>query len=118
FRKSKTEEMRRRIQPHVVQEPEKVKRKRQRSGLLRGLFDSTEKVLGESKQWSSLSRLLERGDVPLKTVEFAYVILGCGLLLGFMVSLFGLHGIFLFVAFAVGALLPVMFVMRKAKKQL
>jgi tight adherence protein B len=118
FRKSKTEEMRRRIQPHVAQEPEKVKRKRERPGLVRGLFDSTEKVLGESKQWSSLSRLLERGDVPLKTVEFAYVILGCGLLLGFIVSLAGLHGIFLLVAFALGAAAPVGFVYRKGKKRL
>jgi tight adherence protein B len=118
FRKSKSEEMRRRIQPHVAQEPEKVKRKRERSGLLRGLFDSTEKVLGQSKQWSSLSRLLERGDVPLKTVEFAYVILGSGLLLGFMFSVFGLHGIFLLLAFVLGAAAPVGFVYRKARKRL
>ena len=118
FRKSRTEEMRRRIQPHVGQEPEKVKRKRERPGLLRGLFASTENVLGKSKQWSLLSRLLERGDVPLKTVEFAYVILGCGLLLGFMVSVMGLHGIFLLVAFTLGALVPVGFVWRKGKKRL
>jgi tight adherence protein B len=118
FRKSKSQEMRRRIQPHVAQEPEKVKRKRERPGLLRGLFNSTEKVLGESKQWSSLSRLLERGDVPLKTVEFAYVILGCGLLLGFIVSLAGLHGIFLLLAFALGAVVPIGFVYRKSKKRL
>lgn len=118
FRKSKTEEMRRRIQPHVGQEPEKVKRKRQRPGLVRGLFASTEHVLGKSKQWSFLSSLLERGDVPLKTVEFAYVILGSGLFLGFVFSVFGLSGIFLFVAFVVGALLPVGVVWRKGKKRL
>lgn len=118
FRKSKTEELRRRIRPHVAQEPEKVKRKRERPGVLRGLFASTEHVLGKSKQWSSLARLLERGDVPLKTVEFAYIILGSGLLLGFMVSVFGLHGIFLFIAFVIGALIPVGYVWRKAKKRL
>ena len=118
FRKSKTEEMRRRIQPHVGQEPEKVKRKRERPGLVRGLFASTENVLGKSRQWSSLARLLERGDVPLKTVEFAYVILGCGLLLGFLVSVLGLHGIFLLVAFTLGAMAPVGYVWRKGKKRL
>ena len=118
FRKSKTEELRRRIQPHVGQEPEKVKRKRERPGLLRSLFSSTENVLGKSKQWSSLSRLLERGDVPLKTVEFAYMILGCGLLLGFMVSMFGLHGMFLLLAFLLGAAAPVGFVYRKGRKRL
>jgi tight adherence protein B len=118
FRKSKTEEMRRRIQPHVAQEPEKVKRKRERPGLVRGLFASTEHVLGKTKQWSSLSRLLERGDVPLKTVEFAYVILGCGLFLGFVFSVFGLHGIFLLVAFVVGAAAPIAVVWRKGRKRL
>ena len=118
FRKSKSDEMRRRIQPHIVQEPEKVKRKRERPGLMRGLFASTEHVLGKSKQWSSLSRLLERGDVPLKTVEFAYVILGCGLLIGFMFSVFGLHGIFLLGGFALGAAAPIGFVWRKSKKRL
>jgi tight adherence protein B len=118
FRKSKTEEMRRRIQPHIGQEKKRVKDKRELTGLFRGLFASTEHVLGKSKQWSSLSRLLQRGDVPLKTVEFAYVILGSGLLLGFIVSLAGLHGIFLLVAFAVGAAVPVGIVYRKARKRL
>jgi tight adherence protein B len=118
FRKSKSEEMRRRIQPHVGQEPEKVKRKRERPGLMRGLFESTEHVLGKSKQWSSLSRLLERGDVPLKTVEFAYVILGSGLAVGFLFSVFGLHGIILFGAFLLGAVIPVGIVWRKGKKRL
>jgi tight adherence protein B len=110
--------MRRRIQPHIGEEEEKVKRKREQPGVVRGLFSSTEHVLGKSKQWSSLSRMLERGDVPLKTVEFAYLILGSGLLVGFIVSLAGLSGIFLFVAFVIGALIPVGVVYRKGKKRL
>ncbi len=121
FRKSRSEEMRRRIQPHVGQEPEKAKRKRsrERPGLLRGLFSSTEHVLGKSRQWSSLARLLQRGDVPLKTVEFAYVILGCGLFLGFVVSLAGLHNILLLLlGFTLGAVLPIGFVWRKGRKRL
>jgi tight adherence protein B len=118
FRKSRTEEMRRRIQPHIAQEQEKVKRKRERPGFVRSLFSSTEHVLGKSRQWSSLARLLERGDVPLKTVEFAYVILGSGLALGFLVSVLGLSGIFLLVAFLLGACLPIGIVWRKAKKRL
>jgi len=118
FRKSRTEEMRRRIQPHIGQEPQKIKRKRERPGVLRNLFASTENVLGKSKQWSSLSRLLERGDVPLKTVEFAYVILACGLFLGFVISVLGLHGIFLLIAFVLGAMAPIGFVWRKSRKRL
>ncbi|HST25978.1 MAG TPA: VWA domain-containing protein, partial [Gaiellaceae bacterium] len=119
FRKSRSEELRRRIQPHVGKEPEKVKTvKRERLGLMRGLFSSTEHVLGRKSFWNWLTRLLERGDVPLKTVEFAYVILGSGLLLGFLFSVFGLSGIFLLVAFLLGASLPIGFVWRKAKKRL
>ena len=118
FRKSRSEEMRRRIQPHVGQEPLKARKKRDRTSFLRGLFASTEHVLGKSRQWSSLARLLERGDVPLKTVEFAYVILGAGLLLGFFASVFGMHGLFLFVAFLIGGFIPVFVVVRKARKRL
>jgi tight adherence protein B len=118
FRKSRTEEMRRRIQPHIGQERQKLKKKRDRSSLLSRLFSSTEHVLGKSRQWSSLARLLERGDVPLKTVEFAYVILGSGLLVGFLVSVMGLHGMFLLVAFLGGAGIPVGYVWRKSKKRL
>jgi tight adherence protein B len=119
FRKSRSEEMRRRIQPHVVDEPKKVvKQKRERSSALRSLFSSTEHVLGKTTVWSWLGGLLERGDVPLKTVEFAYVILGAGLFTGFVLSVSGLHGIFLFVGFAIGALLPIAFVWRKSRKRL
>jgi tight adherence protein B len=96
----------------------KARKKRDWSSFLRGLFASTENVLGKSRQWSSLARLLERGDVPLKTVEFAYAILGAGLLLGFLASVFGLHGMFLVVAFLIGGFIPVFFVGRKARKRL
>jgi tight adherence protein B len=119
FKKSKTEEMRRRIQPHVGQEKEqKTKQKRERPDLVRSLFSSTEHVLGHSNLWSKLGRLLERGDVPLKTVEFAYVILLAGLAVGFLVSVLGLSGIFLLVAFLFGAAIPILFVTHKAKKRL
>ena len=118
FRKSRSEEMRRRILPHIGEETQKLKRKRNRTSFLRGLFASTEHVFGKSRHWTWLSRLLERGDVPLKTVEFAYVILGSGLLSGFMLSVLGLHGIFLFVGFTIGGLIPVTYVWRKSRKRL
>jgi tight adherence protein B len=118
FRKSRSEEMRRRIQPHVAEEKKKLKQKRDRTSFLRGLFASTEHVLGRTKPWSRLARLLERGDVPLKTVEFAYVILGAGLFMGFFLSVAGLSGIFPFVGFVFGGSLPLAYVWRKARKRL
>jgi tight adherence protein B len=117
FRKSRSDVIRRRIQPHVQDEPKKVKQKRERTNLLRGLFSSTEHVLGKTKPWAALGRLLERGDVPLKTVEFAYVILGSGLVLLFLVSLMGIGGFFMLLAFVLGALLPVGYVWRKSRKR-
>ena len=117
FRKSRSDVLRRRIQPHVQDEPKKVKQKRDRSNILRGLFNSTEHVLGKTKQWAALARLLERSDVPLKTVEFAYVILGSGLLVLFFVSLVGIGGFFMLLGFVLGALLPVGYVWRKSRKR-
>ncbi|HEX3453069.1 MAG TPA: VWA domain-containing protein [Gaiellaceae bacterium] len=119
FKKSKTEELRRRIQPHIGEEKEKkAKAKREKPNLLLGLFSSTEHVLGKSNLWTKLGRLLERADLPLKTVEFAYIILLSGLAVGFLVSVMGLSGIFLLGAFLVGASIPILFVMHKAKKRL
>lgn len=117
FRKSRSDVMRRRIQPHVQDEPKKAKQKRERTNLLRGLFNSTEHVLGKTKQWAALARLLERGDVALKTVEFAYVILGSGLLVLFFVSLVGIGGFFMLLGFVIGGLLPLGYVWRRSRKR-
>jgi tight adherence protein B len=117
FRKSRSDAIRRRIQPHVQDEPKKAKQKRERTNILRGLFNSTEHVLGKTRPWAALGRLLERGDVPLKTVEFAYVILGSGLVMLFFVSLIGIGGFFMLLGFILGALLPVGYVWRKSRKR-
>ncbi len=120
FRKSRAEEMTRRILPHLGQDAKRrqTKEKKGRSSVFRGLFNATEHVLGRTKQWAALGRLLERGDVPLKTVEFVYVIFGSGLALGFLFSLVGLHGIVLVLVFAVGGLIPVGYVWRRARQRL
>lgn len=117
LRKSGSEELRRRIQPHIEAEPVKKTTKRERTSILATLFRMTERMLGSSKQWSALGRLLERGDVPLKTVEFVYVIIVGGIMGGFLVAATGRKGIFLLVGFAVGAALPLGFAWRKAQKR-
>ncbi len=120
FRKSKADEMNRRILPHLGLDARRkqVKQKRDRAGFLRGIFTATERVLGKTSQWSALGRLLERGDVPLKTVEFVYVILASGLVAGFLLSVFGVHGFVLVFAFAVGGLIPIGYVWRRSKQRL
>src|SRR5205823_3396516 len=65
LRKSGSEELRRRIQPHIDAEPVKKKKtKRDRTNALRTLFQVTENMLGRTRQWSALGKLLERGDMP------------------------------------------------------
>ena len=56
--------------------------------------------------------------MPLKTVEFAYVILAPGSQSASWSPSSALHGIFLLGAFLLGASLPVGFVYRKSKKRL
>jgi tight adherence protein B len=118
LRKSGKEELRRRIQPHIEVEPEKKKRKRERSSAFKTLFRLTEDILGKTKQWAALDRLLERADVPLKTVEFVYIMFVAGIAVGFVTRAFGLGGIFVLVGFVLGALLPVGFIWRKASRRL
>ncbi|HZR92318.1 MAG TPA: type II secretion system F family protein [Gaiellaceae bacterium] len=119
FRKSRSEEMRRRIRPHIVADAkQKAKPKRDRTSALKALFQATEHVLGRTRQWSSLQRLLERGDMPLKTVEFAYIILGSGLVVGFFVSALSAGTLMTLASFVLGALAPVGYVWRRARKRL
>jgi tight adherence protein B len=117
FRKSGAEELRRRIQPHIEVEPVKKKVKRDRTTMLKSLFRATESVLGKTRQWSALGRLLVRGNLPLKTVEFAYVMLGAGLVVAFIASLVASNGIVLLAGFAVGLALPLAFAWREANKR-
>jgi tight adherence protein B len=117
LRKSSSEELRRRIAPHIDAEPVKKKPKSPRTNALRTLFRMTENVLGRSRQWIALGKLLERGDVPLKTAEFVYVIIVGGIMGGFLVAATGRKGIFLLIGFAVGAALPLGFAWRKAQKR-
>jgi hypothetical protein len=46
-----------------------------------GLFNATEGALSHWKFWTRLERLLERSDLPLRTVELVYLIAGLGLLI-------------------------------------
>jgi tight adherence protein B len=117
FRKSGSEELRRRIQPHIEVEPVKKKEKRDRTSVLKSLFRATESVLGRTRQWSALSRLLVRGNIPLKTVEFAYVMLGSGVVVAFIASLVASNGVVLLIGFALGLVLPVGFAWREANKR-
>jgi tight adherence protein B len=107
-----------RLAPHV--EGQRTSRKRQkgeRLAALGGLFKATEQAFGHRRVWHKLERQLERADLPLRTVEFAYLIVGCGFLLAFFAAVMGRPSLQILIALAVGAAIPYGWVSMKAKRR-
>jgi tight adherence protein B len=75
--------LRRRLAPHLG-EMKGTKRKveRERLQAAAGLFHATERTFGHWRHWIALDRMLERADVPLRTVEFVYLSAGAALMGG------------------------------------
>jgi tight adherence protein B len=96
----------------------KEKRKERRLALLGGVFRLTEKALGNLKQWRWIGRMLERADVPLKTVEFFWIMMACAAGAGLFSFAFGLAAPFVLVLMLTGALIPLLVVWRKMRKRL
>jgi tight adherence protein B len=108
-----------RLAPHV--EGTRKTRKRERGQRLRafaGLFRATEQAFGHQRVWLKLQRKLERADLPLRTVEFAYIIVGCAFLFGIFAALSGRSGFAILIAFAVGAAIPYCWVSFMAKRRM
>jgi tight adherence protein B len=113
--------LRGRLDPHVASTRQKaLKREREgnRFALFSGLFKATESVFGNLKQWKRVDTLLQRADIPLKTPEFAYIMLGCGLLFVFLHTAISQHLWFMVLGFVEGACIPYAFLAFKARKRL
>ena len=70
-------------------------RRERRTATLQRVFGATEKAFGHLKQWRWVGKMLERADVPLKTVEF------------FWIEVVAVVGLFMF-TLAIGASVPFM----------
>ena len=81
---------------------------------------ATERAFGHLRAWHALHRLLERADIPLKTVELVYAAIGsAGLLAGiFGFAAAGMSTLITFGAMVVGGGLPIFIVWHKAKRRL
>jgi tight adherence protein B len=107
-----------RLAPHVTERRKGVEQgERGRLALVSALFGSTENALGHLKPWKRLQALLERADMPLRTVEFFYLILGSGLVLGSLAGLISGSAAVFAVGLAAGGLLPYLVVSVKARKR-
>ena len=68
--------------PHIGPTATKRKQERQRLQAAAGLSGQPSARLATRRHWVALGRLLERSDVPLRTVEFVYLSCGTGLACG------------------------------------
>jgi tight adherence protein B len=109
-----------RLAPHVEPTRRAARRRRGRERLeaLSGLFSATERAFAHRRQWRNLQLLLERADVPLRTVEFAWLLVACGLGLGFLAAISGRGSVGVLGAFLFGALVPYLVVSLKARRRM
>jgi tight adherence protein B len=112
--------LKKRLAPHLATGVETTKRKRekQRLAAAEGLFRVTEGAFEHWKLWKRLDRLVERSDLPLRTVELFYLMIGFGLVGGTIATFVGPGTIVTLAVLAGGAFAPVAFVWVKAIRRL
>ena len=112
--------LRGRLEAHVS--PAKSKKahvgERERLAFASGLFRATEAAFGHLRHWQAVQRLLERGDVPLRVVEFVWIMIGTSLVFGLMAAIAGVAPLLILAALAFGAMLPFGFIWFKASRRL
>ena len=111
--------LRGRLDPHLATRRRAVKESggRERVRFARSLFQATEATLGKFKPWKSLSRMLERADLPLRTPEFVYIMVAAGLLAGLVTAGLRMPVWLVGLTMVAGAFLPYGFVAVKARKR-
>jgi tight adherence protein B len=112
--------LRGRVAPHVkTYETRRAKKEeRDRMAAAAELFRATERSFGHTRLWRRLQSMLERADLPLRTVELVYICAGAGAFAGLVVAVLALPAPFILAALAAGSFLPVAFVIFKGKKRL
>ena len=112
--------LRKRLAPHLATSVEmrKAKQEKERFAAAAGLFNATEGALAHWKFWKRLERLLERSDLPLRTVELVYLIAGSGLLGATLATFSGQSGLVTVAMLVGGWCVPVGVVWFKATRRL
>ena len=114
------ERLRKRLAPHLGEHTPRARRKqeRQRLAMFTGLFRLTEEAFSHWKQWRTLQRMLERADLPLRTVEFVYLIGGCAIVFGLVAAIMAPSGFVILLAMLGGGAVPFAFVLFKGNKRI
>jgi tight adherence protein B len=111
--------LRARLSPHVGAEARSPREKEgDRLAAAAPLFKATEKTFGHLAFWKKLQMMLDRADMPLRTVEFVYLMSGSAVLLGLIVALIGPPMPFVFAGLCGGAFLPYAYVAFRGRRRL
>jgi tight adherence protein B len=110
--------LKRRLAPHLGEiKGTKRKVERERLQAAAGLFRATERTFGHWRHWIALDRMLERADVPLRTVEFVYLSLGATLLAGLVSAAVFKGTLMVLAGMAGGGLVPFAVIWFKGRKR-
>ena len=112
--------LKQRLAPHIEPTRRAAKRRsgRERLEVFNGLFRATENAFGHRRQWRNLELLLERADLPLRTVEFAWLLVGCSFVLALLAALSGSGSVGILAMFLLGGFSPYLVVWFKARRRM
>ena len=111
--------LKQRLAPHVATGRRAARKRtgRERLEMLNGLFKATETAFGHRRQWRNMQLLLERADLPLRTVEFAWLLVGCSFFLAVLAAITGRGTLVILAMFLLGAFVPYFIVWYKAHRR-
>ena len=109
-----------RLTPHVAPavRARKAAEERERFPLGSSLMSMTERTFGHLQWWTKVYRMLERADVPLRTVEILYIVVGSSFVVAIVATVAGLNPLFVLGGFALGAALPFGYLRVKTSRRL
>jgi tight adherence protein B len=111
--------IRSRLAPHLGQKPGRRRPgARERLQAMAAIFRATESAFGHLHVWKHLTRLLMRGNVPLRTVEFVYAMLGCGAGTGILFALAGASSPLILAAVIVAGSVPYVAVRVRVRRRM
>jgi tight adherence protein B len=106
-----------RLAPHLGETRRGPVSTKERLSFLTALFRATESAFGTWKQWRSIARMLERADVPLRTVEFFWLSAGSGVFFGLVAAVFGAAPIVILLLMGLAGAAPYGFVSFKVRRR-
>jgi tight adherence protein B len=107
-----------RLAPHVGEKTQKRLGTRERLSAAAAIFTATEHALGHMNLWKRLTRAIERADLPLRTVEFVYIVVGAGFGFGLFLAVLAQTPLVILFGMLFGASLPLGVLMAKVNRRL